>query len=131
MNINIRIIPHKHQRYDTCGDWWFAVNENNNNPITLEIRVSRLNDFYEEFCIAIHEQIEAMLCLKRGITEKEVTEFDIKFESELRTSIEEEPGNHPQAPYKNEHIFATHVEELLAAELKIDWKSYEDKINNL
>lgn len=131
MNINVQTIPHKEQRYETCGDWWF---ETKDGIHTLHIRVSALNDAYEEFCIAIHEQIEALLCYKRGITEKEVTEFDLAFEIKRdKGSVHPfaEPGDYPFAPYRKEHCFATGVERLLVSEFEINWTEYETHINSL
>jgi hypothetical protein len=42
-----------------------------------------------------------------------------------------EPGDHPDAPYKREHCFATGIERLLAAELGVDWTAYEHTLDTL
>jgi hypothetical protein len=147
MNINIKIIPHSEQRYETIGDWWFEYKEaekpytnsseiNPLAPTSLEIRVSNLGntnvrDFYGSLCIAVHELIEVILCSRRGITQEQVDKFDKDFESKRQEGNTNEPGDDPAAPYRKEHFFATSIERLLAAELGIDWKEYEDKINSL
>lgn len=140
--IDIGIINHDLQRYDTCGDW-FVVHD------TLFVRVSDQGDWQSNFLIAAHELIEAALCLRRGIKEENVTEFDKQYEKK-RQEIEEhldrlcyddppgeqetqaacgcqiydEPGDDPHAPYKREHQFAETIERLLANELEVDWNAY-------
>jgi hypothetical protein len=129
MNIRVKTIPHKEQRYDTVGDWKFE-----DEGTFLYVWVSELGDHHEEACIALHEIIEATLCLARGISEKEVTEFDISFEAYRKLGHYPEgmePGDHPGAPYKKEHFFATSIERLFAAELKVNWETYDEKIQSL
>lgn len=151
MDINIKIIPHSEQRYETVGDWWFEYKDTNPKPYTadseinplapssLEIRVSdlgqgkklHLDNFYGSLCVAVHELIEVILCSRRGITQEEVDKFDKEFEENRKENNTDEPGDDPAAPYRKEHFFATSIERLLAAELGLDWKEYEESINNL
>lgn len=126
MIIDIKVIPHNQQRYETVGDWYF--NSDNNR---LTIRVSSMRNKKYEFLVAIHEQIEAMLCIERGICEKEITLFDIAFEARREEGNTDEPGDDPKAPYKNEHFFATSLERLMAAELGVDWRKYDEAVNAL
>lgn len=128
MNITIKTIPHSRQRYKTVGDWWF---ESDNG---LQIRVSNMHNPYYEILVARHELDEAILCMKHGIKEKEVTEFDLQFEKERkagRHSDEAEPGDDPRAPYHKEHKTATQAEVQLAIALGIDWSKYEKTIYDL
>lgn len=128
MNIWIYAIPHKLQRYDTVGDWWFAHNGD------LRITVSALGDWRYELLIAFHELAEALLCKNRGITHTEVTAFDLLFEEERaagKCAADAEAGDDPRAPYRREHAFATMVERLLAGELGVDWAEYENAIEGL
>lgn len=124
MEVNIKTIPHNKQRYPTVGDWWWTLR-------TLEIRVSDLNDPFKEFCIAIHEYVEAMLCKKRGVTQESIDRFDMSYEAKRKEDDFSEPGDSSGAPYKREHCFATGIERLLISELGIDWKAYEETINSL
>jgi hypothetical protein len=129
MQIRVNVIPHNEQRYETLGDWWF------DEEGTLQIRVSSMDNEDYENCIAIHEQIEAILCKKRGITEKQVSDWDKQFE-EAREKYpdifgDNEPGDHPKAPYNNEHMFASRVEHSIAQELGIDWAEYNRVVNEL
>ena len=126
MNINIRIIPHAEQRYDTCGDWWLS------EAGDLEIRVSAMGDWRHEALVAHHELTEALLCKERGITTEQVDVFDREHvESWDRRKPFVEPGDHPEAPYHKEHFFATSVERLLCAELGVDWFDYDDVVSSL
>lgn len=128
MNITVKTIPHNRQRYPTVGDWWF---ESDNS---LQIRVSNMHNPYYEYLVARHEQDEAILCMKRGIREKDVDEFDLFFEKEREQGKHkdtDEPGDDPRAPYHNEHKTATQAEMALAIALKIDWSKYEKAIYDL
>ena len=69
-----------------------------------------------EFCVALHETIEQHLCAKRGISNEDITAFDIKFEKEREHGKhgDNEPGFDPRAPYRKEHSFADKIERLVA-----------------
>lgn len=138
MKINIETIPHEKQRYTTVGDWEWGV-EWDRPPGTdmgpkelwkpvdaLTIRVSKLSDWRLEFLIGVHELIEAMLCKQAGITTTQVDAFDKAFGDR-----DEEPGDDSQAPYRKQHCIATGIERLLAAELGVDWKAYEQELFDL
>lgn len=124
MRIVIDIIDHKEQRYSTCGDWQIT-------PEGLLITVSKLGDFYQKMCVGVHELVESILCLKRGVSQYDVDQFDTQFEANRLPNDTSEPGDNIDAPYKNEHFVATNIERILARELGIDWSSYENTINNL
>jgi hypothetical protein len=104
-NIQIKFIPHARQRYNTLGDWYY-------NGEDLIICVS--NDCPEistresQQLVALHELVEALLCAKRGITQEQVDTFDMNF---IR---EDEPGDDPLAPYRQEHRQAMIIEHLMA-----------------
>lgn len=128
MNINIKTIAHSEQRYPTVGDW--QIDEQGN----LEIRVSDMGNPDYESLVALHELVEVLLCKKRGITTEQVDVFDKQFEADRAVGMhgpEDEPGDDPLAPYKKEHFFATNIEALMSSELGVDWKTYEEKINEL
>lgn len=125
MKITIDIVNHKSQRYPTCGDWQWV------NASHLQITVSELGNWRNEVLIGVHEAIEALLCKERGIDEQVVTEFDQEFELTRLEDDTSEPGDHPLAPYRNEHFFATSIERLFAHELGVYWDEHETLINNL
>lgn len=123
MIITIETIPHASQRYDTVGDWiWEDENY-------LRIRVSSMRRRRYAALVAVHELVEALLCWERGITTEMVDTFDKAFEAGRPEGNEDEPGDDPTCPYRREHFFATTVERLLAAELRVDWTEYERSVN--
>jgi hypothetical protein len=117
-DILIQYIPHATQRYDTWGDWYYTDK-------ALIISVS--NDLLEldadkQFLVALHELIEVRLCEKRGITQKQVDDFDMSPVTAQLISVagdEREPGDLPHCPYRKEHRFAMLIEHLMAHELGI------------
>lgn len=126
MNITIKSIPHDQQRYETVGDW--LIDEKTGD---ITIFVSDMGNEDYNFLVALHELIEVKLCQKRGIKQEAVDAFDKNFEVEREAGKHEEddePGDDPAAPYKKEHFFATNMEALIAGELSVDWKEYENTI---
>jgi hypothetical protein len=121
----VDFIPHQEQRYDTCGDWWF------DNTGTLQIRVSILPDERMMQAIALHEQVEALLCKASGIEEVAVMEFDLAFEKYREPGNTDEPGDHPTAPYHFQHVIATNFERTFLAAAGISWAQHEAAVNNL
>lgn len=129
MHINIKTIPQADQRYPTAGDWEFAEDG------SLNIRVSEMGNEDYELLVGLHELIEVILCKKRGITGKEVDVFDGTYEKAREDYPEimgdTEPGNHPKAPYHQEHLFASRIENSMALELGVNWEEYNKTINEL
>ena len=125
MKIVIETIPHKEQRYDTCGDWY------RDKEGTLRIKVSQEIGDKAAALVAVHELVEVLLCEDRGITQIAVDKFDVEFEDERKPGNTDEPGDDPKAPYRKEHFFATNIERLLGAELGVDWAMYDAAINDL
>lgn len=124
MNVRIEIIPHDQHRYSTCGDWYFEHDD-------LVIKVSKLSDWRREMLIAIHELAEVLLCKNRGITTDSVDAFDKAFELARAKDNTDEPGDEPSAPYVQEHCIATGIERIMAAELGVSWKEYEQELDAL
>ena len=118
-NIRYKTIPHKEQRYDTCGDYWLTKKGD------WEIRVSDMGEDYE-FLVLVHELIEFYLTQKRGIAEEDITYFDTH---EGKDS--EEPGLMKYAPYHREHVFADKIERMVCKELGLDWDEYDKAISKL
>jgi hypothetical protein len=128
LKIIIETIPHLEQRYNTCGDWQW---ENKN---TLHIKVSTMEkgNFDQqaaEMIVGLHEAIEALICRTTGVTEEQVDEFDNNKKLQKQCDeLEIEPGDHPKAPYKTEHLLATGIEKILCVALKIPWFEYEGRL---
>lgn len=124
MNVKIEIIPHDQHRYPTVGDWFFEGDD-------LLIRVSKLSDWKMEMLIAVHELFEVVLCKHDGVTQEATDQFDMEFEKKRSPENEDEPGDEPNAPYVKQHCIATGVERILAAELGVSWKEYEEELGKL
>lgn len=125
MKIVIETIPHDQHRYTTVGDWWFEADG------TIQIRVSQLSDWRREALVAVHELTEILLCKNEGVSQEAVDDFDNDYELHRVEGNEDEPGDDPQAPYHNQHCFATGVERLLAARLNVQWKPYEEELGEM
>ncbi len=117
LNIEIKTIPHNEQRYPTTGDYF-------RDGRRLCFRVSEMGNRKYEILVAVHELIERALCETRGITDREIDQFDM-------ASAANEPGDDPNAPYHREHVFASRIERMFARELHVDWDDYEDAIDQL
>lgn len=120
--IVISIIEQKAQRYPTVGDW-----RPSKQIGEFLISVSKMKDSRYEMLVAIHEFAEAILCQFAGITAAQVDKFDM---SEEGLGCDE-PGMHKDAPYRKQHLIATGIEMVLAAELGVDWKEYEEYLEDL
>jgi len=112
-NIRIEFIQHKFQRYDTAGDWFY--DHNGDLVIRVSIDHPEFAKKEEHYLVALHELIEALSCDKNGINQDQVDEFDMGVGQHL-----EEPGEHKDAPYRKEHMFAMLVENLIAHEWGVD-----------
>lgn len=102
----------------------------------LRIKVSRLDNWRMEMCIAMHEATEALMCegAMPPVGQRAVDEFDMLFETERKQgkhSDEAEPGDDREAPYYQQHQIATGIERILASCLGVDWNTYADKIEEL
>lgn len=112
-------------RYPTCGDWLY------NEGGGIEVIVAEMNDRDSEFLVALHELVEAYLCRRAGVTDEEVTAFDKTFEAKRQPGNTDEPGDEPDAPYRQQHRTATLVEMIVADAAGVDWKKHEANVNAL
>lgn len=125
MQIQMKTIPHSNQPYPTVGNWIIRQDG------SIDIDVSDMQNEDYAFLVAIHEAIEVWLCRKRGVSEESVNAFDIEFEKNRPDGDISEPGDHPNAPYRKEHFFATNIERMIAAELCVDWAAYDKVVTEL
>lgn len=128
MEIHIKTIPHKDQRYETPGDYWYDEDG------VLQIRISDLGSTLYERMVAIHELVEETLATHKGITEKEITDFDLKYEKERSDGIHsetDEPGFDNYSPYLQEHTLSTAVEMMMCAHAGVKWNEYSDAFKDL
>lgn len=128
MKIVIETLPHKHQRYETVGDWY------RDGKGTLHIKVSETDNDLFNILVGLHELVEVIQCEQLGISDEVVTAFDRNFERERALGQHDElaePGDSPSAPYNKQHIFATQIERDVADQLGVKWNEYESAINSL
>ncbi len=124
MVFEIQTIPHKRQRYPTVGDYWETAG-------VTHFRISRMDDEKYEWLVLIHEMVEYALVKLHGVPLGNIDIFDKQFEKARPPGNTEEPGDHPDAPYRREHQAATVVERVFAFILGVDWDEYEKYLNTL
>ncbi len=117
-------VTHEAQRYPTVGDY------QEGHGVTLFTISDMHNDLYEEL-VAVHELVEYLLVKRRGISVEAIDAFDKAFEANRVEFDDSEPGWDKKAPYHDEHVFAEKIERLLAAELGVDWDTYDKTVSAL
>lgn len=125
--IDIKVLPHQAQRYDTCGDY-FKIGS------TEYITVSDMQNEKYFFLVALHEMIEAFYTRYDGIDEEDILKFDCEYEVERAQHLHlenDEPGDDPRAPYKKHHTFATQIEREMAERIHVNWNDYSAAVNSL
>ena len=130
MKIIIDFIDQKDQRYDTLGDWFTYRFENNEE--LWQIKVTRQRSIRHQLLIAIHELVEMMICVHKGVDAAKVDEFDFRWKPRITTNGVpiKEPGDDPNAPYYDAHQVATVVERLMAMALDVHWPTYETSLDH-
>jgi len=99
-------IPHKEQRYNTQGDWWF-----DGTPLQIRADLELSED--EQWCTLVHELVEAVLCKYRF--GDDATKIVDKWDKSHKKS--KDPGSLKGCPYKREHEVASIIENILRLEL--------------
>ena len=122
--INVHVIDHKDQRYDTVGDYY-------EEDGVLEVRISHMGNWKYHLLVLIHELVEYFMCRDAGITEEEITAFDKEFEKNRKPGNTDEPGHDPASPYGAYHKLAEVVERCEAWVLGVDWKEYSAVVESL
>lgn len=104
--IIIKTVPKKEIRNDSVGDY-----KKKNGK--LEILVAKSRDPIFDMGVAIHELVESVLAIKRGISFSKITKFDKENKDKSG-----QPGEMKGAPYFKEHAVANKIESILVKELK-------------
>lgn len=128
IRIEIEVIPHLAQRYETCGDWFRTIDKNGN--ATLHIYASKLAKDTDPFnymalCVGSHELHEALACIANGIYEVEVDKWDMDHKDD------DDPGDNDLCPYVHQHRWASRIEQQLVVAMNIMWSTYEKAIARL
>lgn len=124
--VTIKIIPNNEQRYPTAGDWIY-----NEATGDLQVRVSATKDWRESMAVAVHELVEATLCIQDGVEPDLVDSFDMHFENHRADDDYSEPGDDPRAPYYDQHQVATNVEHVYTTALGLHWDTYNEHLGEL
>lgn len=154
--VRINVIPHRAQRYDTCGDWLYEGAEPTRKK--LMITVSDSGDWRTDAAIAIHELCEALICRATGVTQESVDTYDEDFEAMRKVAIsmskyvetlvhgtyvrtfkfrgmdcelDFDPGDHPDAPYYEAHQTATIIERIFCLAVKRNWVKHNRLLDSL
>lgn len=122
--LRVAVIPHRHQNYDTAGDY-FQLGEDNH--AVWMVRVSAMSDWRHEALVMIHELVEMILTKNDGVTWKDIDEFDKTGGGKDHP----DPGTIPEAPYHQQHTKATEIERKMAEWLNIDWEAYDASFDAL
>ena len=120
--IIIKPVAPENQRFFECGDWFYDAEDD-----TLTIFVSRMADYRSELAVAVHEAVEAVMCLAADIPQTEIDYFDHNF-YKTHDDATLEAGNDKAAPYFNMHVAATSVEREVCLQTWLDWKKHEENV---
>jgi hypothetical protein len=118
--IDIRIIPHKDQIYETAGNygedgcgWWMEI--------------SKMEDWRYEAMCAMHELLEMILTKAQGVDWKDIDNFDMTGEGKDM----DDPGISPKAPYHTQHLAAMRLEKDICKIMGIPWYKYDRSYSKL
>jgi len=128
MRIVIETVPHEKNRNNQVGDYRYLEDG------TLYITVSDMGNKNFETLVAFHELWEVITTEHKGITEQQITDYDAQYELKREKGLVgefSENGFGSDCIYKDQHMKATAIEMILAAELGVDWNRYEKQVNNL
>lgn len=122
-DIVIKTIPIEEQRYNTAGDYWETDDQ-------IHFRITKQENEMSEVAILLHEVTEFFLTRKRGLTEPEITEYDLLWENRFNHGINkaDEPGMEGDCPYKDEHETSLMIEKIFCWAAGVDWKKHDEQI---
>lgn len=115
--ITVKLIDPANQRFGECGDWFYDAEDHH-----LTVFVSRMEDWRSEIAVAIHEALEAVMCLDADVDQTDVDAFDKTF-YQLNDGTNN-AGDSSEAPYFNQHVAATFVEKEICNQVKLDWNQH-------
>jgi hypothetical protein len=124
MNIIIKTIPPTEMREGVDGADWYVDAAGD-----LQVRICPMSDPRMEMALKLHEAFEAILCLHDGVTVKQVDEFDRQYDLDHPDETDCEAGDDPEAPYAKQHSLATAVERIYTAHVGLNWRLYDDELN--
>jgi hypothetical protein len=129
LRLEINDLPPIPVRSEQAGDWTY-------DKLTFHLTAvsAELGNRKSEFAILIHEIMEAFLCRESGVSDADVVKFDDQYEDERKNGHHkerDEPGDDPRAPYRQEHMAATHVERAVCMALGITWQAHDEVVQRM
>ncbi|MBF0555646.1 MAG: hypothetical protein HQK96_14040 [Nitrospirae bacterium] len=128
MNIIIKIVEQKEQKFLTQGDW--RPDEHGDMIITI----TKCPDWRHEAGIAVHELVELYISKNLGITIEQCDEFDAMYEEGYRSGkipLNKEPGYDKKCPYFLGHVWGDRFSFVLLWLLGVKWKDYVRETDKL
>lgn len=116
--ITIKLIDPSNQRFGECGDWFYDAEDHH-----LTVFVNRMEDWRSEIAVAVHEALEAVMCIDADVDQTDVDAFDKTF-YQMNDSAGL-AGDSSDAPYFNQHVAATFVEKEICHQTKLDWNQHD------
>lgn len=104
------------QYSESWGDYW--VDERG----ILQIRAVKMHQPMFSYYILLHEFMEAVRCLKEGISLESIEKWDIEHPDH------DDPGILHDAPYHKQHIESIFLEQLACLQDGLDWKEYNESV---
>ena len=111
----------KKHRYCSIDDWDDPIDSP--SGLVFSTQTADTGNMDYNFLVLMHALVEQYLCYKHGIKDEQVTGYD-----KAHTHCDN-PGEHEEAPYNEEHVVANNIEEQLSVVLGVDWKKYEEAID--
>lgn len=120
VHIDVQLIPHNHQRYDTAGDYYERFG-------AWQVRISDTPDWRHAALVMIHELVEMVLTKQDKISWLDIDTFD-RYGAGKDS---DDPGSLENAPYHSQHVRAECIERQVAAWLGVDWGEYNTALDSL
>lgn len=124
LRINLQVIPHREQRYETVGDWWW------DEEGVLQIRSSKMDNPRFEQLVLLRELVEVLLAdwtrpreTSRDYLLNRTEDHDKSFEL-ARVDEFSESGYEPKSPVYREHMIASAFEHIAALLMRVNYNEY-------
>lgn len=122
-DIIVKTIPIEEQRYNTAGDYWETDTE-------IHFRITKQRDERSDWAILLHEMTEFALTKQHGITEQQITDYDLWWEANNKAgrTNANEPGDEVGCPYRDEHSISLIIERIYCMAAGVNWWEHDEQI---
>jgi hypothetical protein len=125
IKIEVNFKPLKEMRYPSLDDYYYKEDG------TLVYDIADMGSVIYNKLNLIHAIQEEMLTNRKGTTEPEIAAFDVAFEEKIKSgarSEDAEPGEEIGAPYRDEHLVAEGIGQMLMGYMGISVKVFMNDI---